>query len=587
MKCMRLFYGGEAYPLTEISNWSVTSKIGGTKTIQFDIAPQAQIYKYIEEEGRIEYDGVYYNIKSINERWTTSTVTAEIDLDGLRGNIFQSFVTKTVTLAETLEKALDGTGWSVNGAGLVSAKRSMDLTDVTPLDIVNKCTNSTIYNVSFDVDNVHQILNVSVPSTAEGNVYFTDQLNLKELNFKGSSGNFVTRLYAYGKDGLSFADINNGKPYVDNNSYSDKIISMVWRDERYTVKENLLEDTREKLAKMAVPERSYACSIIDLARLNETEYADFYIRLNSIITLIDRRRKTRFEHVVVEIKEYPNEPYKNIVTLSTAPEKLSGKLTGTSTQLNSISATVNKQPSMWEQAIQTATALITGAAGGYVVLNPSEKPSEILIMDTDDISTAKNVWRWNSNGLGYSANGYGGPYTTAITMDGKIVADFITAGGMNAERITAGTLQGVKIVATTGSIANWTMRNGVLVSSDGSMKLDSNSNTLSVYDSDEKLKMQVNQQGVRYYQDGEYLGFIGTNVIVGTDKRGLNFNLDLKGDHMSWNVKEEEGGNYLMKLTYYRQCEAHEKGFVFNDNLKINGNVAINGTLTVNGQPIG
>lgn len=91
-------------------------------------------------------------------------------------------------------------------------------------------------------------------------------------------------------------------------------------------------------------------------------------------------------------------------------------------------------------AILNATNRITGNAGGYVVLHPAANPSEILIMDTDNISTATRVWRWNSAGLGYSSNGYSGPYELAMTMDGQIVADFISAGTMSANRIKAGIL---------------------------------------------------------------------------------------------------------------------------------------------------
>jgi hypothetical protein len=37
--------------------------------------------------------------------------------------------------------------------------------------------------------------------------------------------------------------------------------------------------------------------------------------------------------------------------------------------------------------------------------------------------------------LGHSSNGYAGPYSTAITADGRINADLITTGTLNAERI--------------------------------------------------------------------------------------------------------------------------------------------------------
>ncbi len=96
-----------------------------------------------------------------------------------------------------------------------------------------------------------------------------------------------------------------------------------------------------------------------------------------------------------------------------------------------------------EQAIENATQLITGGLGGYVVMRSSsggQFPDEILIMNTDSIETATKVWRWNKNGLGYSDTGYNGPYATAITADGQIVADFIAAGTLNGALIEAGTV---------------------------------------------------------------------------------------------------------------------------------------------------
>ena len=95
-------------------------------------------------------------------------------------------------------------------------------------------------------------------------------------------------------------------------------------------------------------------------------------------------------------------------------------------------------------AIIAATEAITGQQGGSVILHDTRggnKPNELLFLDNDDISQAQKVWRFNLSGFGYSSNGYEGPYTTAITRDGSIVADFITTGSMDAARITSGILQ--------------------------------------------------------------------------------------------------------------------------------------------------
>lgn len=97
----------------------------------------------------------------------------------------------------------------------------------------------------------------------------------------------------------------------------------------------------------------------------------------------------------------------------------------------------------YQKAIEDATNAITGYSGGYIVLNPSENPQELLVLNTSSKDTATKLWRWNINGLGYSSNGYNGPYTTAITMDGAINADFITTGSLTANIIKAGVLTSV------------------------------------------------------------------------------------------------------------------------------------------------
>lgn len=114
-------------------------------------------------------------------------------------------------------------------------------------------------------------------------------------------------------------------------------------------------------------------------------------------------------------------------------------------------------------AKQNATALINGNGdNGYVVLHENDNGViyEILLMDTPDIETARKVWRWNNSGLGYSNTGYNGQYGLAMTIDGSIVADFITAGIMSANRIRGGQLLvGGSSVGMDGSIVGYTANN--------------------------------------------------------------------------------------------------------------------------------
>ena len=95
--------------------------------------------------------------------------------------------------------------------------------------------------------------------------------------------------------------------------------------------------------------------------------------------------------------------------------------------------------SMVNIAVSNATANISGFSG-YVtkVTDANGNWSELVISDNADYTQARNVWRWSQGGLGFSSNGYAGPYTTAITADGHINGAMITAGTINANTVNVG-----------------------------------------------------------------------------------------------------------------------------------------------------
>lgn len=90
-----------------------------------------------------------------------------------------------------------------------------------------------------------------------------------------------------------------------------------------------------------------------------------------------------------------------------------------------------------EEAQLQATELIANMLGGYAI-----KTEEALyIADNQDLSKAQKVWKWGLGGFGYSENGVNGPYTTAITADGSIVAMLVAANIITANMVKTGVLQ--------------------------------------------------------------------------------------------------------------------------------------------------
>ena len=152
------------------------------------------------------------------------------------------------------------------------------------------------------------------------------------------------------------------------------------------------------------------------------------------------------EHVKVIKTVYDTLAEKYVsITLGSAKASLLSTISDTAQSVDNIVQKVDRFPSLMQSAINSATKLITGQKGGYVVLHSDEtgQPYELLVLDSPNIADAVNVWRWNVGGLGFSSNGYNGPYETAITSDGQIVADFITSGSLVANIIKAGVLSSV------------------------------------------------------------------------------------------------------------------------------------------------
>ena len=86
-----------------------------------------------------------------------------------------------------------------------------------------------------------------------------------------------------------------------------------------------------------------------------------------------------------------------------------------------------------KMAQDAATAWLTNGKG-YKVERRDDlgRVIDTLYMDTPDIETAVNIMRVGQSGIGFSHNGVNGPYLSAWTIDGSFVADWITAGTLDA-----------------------------------------------------------------------------------------------------------------------------------------------------------
>lgn len=236
---------------------------------------------------------------------------------------------------------------------------------------------------------------------------------------------------------LDVASVNGGSIYVQDDALVElygKIVKVVHWDDITTAKELL------KKAKLYLSEMQYENMQL------EVKAVDFHLADENVpaINLLDEIRVVSTPHgldkffPVTKLDIQLDQPENTIITLGTVVK--TSLTTQTNDRNNEIKTLVDSYvpPSeILTQAKNQATQLIeSGALGGHVVV----LPNEIYISDSDDISVAEKQWRWNLKGLGYRASKKDG-FGLAMTMDGSIVADYITSGLMSADRIRGGSLK--------------------------------------------------------------------------------------------------------------------------------------------------
>lgn len=273
--------------------------------------------------------------------------------------------------------------------------------------------------------------------------------NLKSLTLGTDMTGVITRLFPLGAvinsetgERLTVSSVNNNCPYIDDleaiGKWGIKTGTVTFDD--VTNPSILLSRGREYILTVNQAKRTFQANVLDLSTIGAD--ADEFDIGNQYLFDVNRmglHEYLRVTQMTVDIYK----PYQPQITIGDKLERI----TDITTQArNYIAFEAPKQySSILQQAKTNTSALIAAATTGYVVLYPNDCPREILIMDTDDIHTAKSVWRMNRNGIGYShsdvaGEAYDGEYGIAMTMDGAIVADFITAGYMYADRIRGGTL---------------------------------------------------------------------------------------------------------------------------------------------------
>lgn len=313
-------------------------------------------------------------------------------------------------------------------------------------------------------------------------------VNLKTISREVDETAVITRLYPLGakltdsEKRLTIGTVNGGKDYIEDSSLIAKygVISgpQIWDD--ITLASNLLSKGKEYLKSVNRAKVQYQITALDLSRIDrhieQFELGCWYRVKNSLMGIDEDLR-------IVGISIDLDNPQASQLTFGDQFETLSGFMTAKTQSLQSaIDNSEFRNRQVIDNKIENATKLITGAEGGHVILDPSEKPQRILIMDTADINTCKACIQLNKNGLGFWKSSDGGsaktgPYTNAWTIDGNLVASFITALTLTGLKINNGS--GTFSVSEDGTVVANRLSSKSADITGGTINLQTSSETTS------------------------------------------------------------------------------------------------------------
>ena len=196
----------------------------------------------------------------------------------------------------------------------------------------------------------------------------------------------------------SGADYVYSEDAVENFGWIEKVVT--W--DNVTTAAALLAKGKAYLSDIQFENLIIQAKAIDLG-LTSSEFNKFKL-LDSIRVVSTPHGLDRY-FLLSKMTIHLNNPENDSITLGISESK---SLTAKSQNANSAILEKIEQlptPNMVQSAIDNATALITGAEGGYVVFkcNADGQPIEIKIQDA--LNNPTKIWRWTQNGFGYSSDG--------------------------------------------------------------------------------------------------------------------------------------------------------------------------------------
>ena len=318
----------------------VTGEINGEDTLTFSIPYRDSKRKYIDNEKKIQIVDDVYKIRTITDvkDSTGSTITqvyAEAEFYDLTFSVRKEekkFDAETADVA--MAYALADTEWSVCTVN-VTTKRTWTSTEKNALSILRSIANLHGGDLVFDCPN--RLVHLLTVNSKDSGALFAYKKNMKSIERIVDTRSLVTRLYAVGADGLTFADINGGKPYLEDYTYSKEVRITTLDCSSFTNPYQMKEFTAMRLAEYCKPTVSYVLNAMDLSVLTGYEHEAW--SLGDYVRVADKELGLSVTTRIVRREYNLQEPWNTVLELSTTLKNLGSSVSTLDTIADSLEGT--------------------------------------------------------------------------------------------------------------------------------------------------------------------------------------------------------------------------------------------------------
>lgn len=302
----------------------VTGEVNGADTLDFKLPFSDPKRAALDNEKQVQIAGDMYRIRTVTDEkgadgnGILTTVYAEAAFYDLTFSAEKQPIEFNADLpAVPMAFALAGTGWEV-GTVNVTTLRTWNCQEKNALSILRMVQN--IHGGDLVFDSRNRRVDLLTFSGTDSGALFAYRKNLTGIKRVVDTRSLVTRLYAIGKDGMTFATINGGKEYVEDFTYSNEVRVATLDCSNFTNPYQMLEFAQMRLAEYSRPRVSYILSAMDLSVLTGYEHERW--ELGDIVTVDDRDLNLTIKTRIIRRQYNLQEPWKTVLELSTKLREL-------------------------------------------------------------------------------------------------------------------------------------------------------------------------------------------------------------------------------------------------------------------------